>query len=87
MRTRKLDPIPEPKHRPSRRGGAGGARELSVTTLRRMSSGYERRYGAVPYLRLSGRWLEQLGFARGSRVLVAAEQGKLVLTVSEPAIN
>jgi hypothetical protein len=41
----------------------------------------------MPYLRLSGRRLEQLGFARGCRVLVAAEQGKLVITVSEPAMS
>jgi hypothetical protein len=87
MRIRKLDPIPEPTHRPSRRGSADGARELTVTTLRRTSSGYVRRDEAVPFLRLSGRWLEQLGFARGCRVLVAAEQRKLVITVSEPATS
>jgi hypothetical protein len=35
----------------------------------------------VPYLRLSGRWLERLGFARGYRVVVAEERGKLTLTI------
>jgi hypothetical protein len=35
----------------------------------------------VPYLRLSGRWLERLGFARGCRVVVAEERGKLTLII------
>ncbi len=87
MKITKLDPIPETEHRPSRRGGADGARELTVTTLRRTTSGFVRRDVAVPFLRLSGRWLEQFGFDRGCRVRVAAEQGKLVITVSEPAMS
>jgi hypothetical protein len=40
--------------------------------------------GAVAYLRMSGRWLEQLGFVRGARVLVTAEHGKLVVTLAPP---
>jgi hypothetical protein len=39
----------------------------------------------VPYLRLSGRWLEQYGLTRGSRVVVSGEAGKLVLTVTAGA--
>jgi hypothetical protein len=39
----------------------------------------------VPYLRISGRWLEQYGLTRGSRVVVSGEPGKLVLTVAAAA--
>jgi toxic protein SymE len=35
----------------------------------------------VPTLRLRGRWLEQLGFAIGSKLHVAARDGELVVTV------
>ena len=33
----------------------------------------------VPYLRMSGRWLEEHGFAIGSRVQVLVEHGRLTL--------
>jgi hypothetical protein len=67
--------------RPSRRGGKGGPRELSITTLFRASQRARSGEAAVPYLRISGRWLEQYGLTRGSRVTVSGEPGKLVLTV------
>ena len=38
----------------------------------------------VPYLRMSGHWLEQRGFQIGGNVYVEAEQGRLILTV-DPA--
>jgi hypothetical protein len=69
---------------PSRRGGKGGPRELSVTTLWRGDENAPRGGKPVPYVRISGGWLEQLGFTPGSRVVVAAEQGCLVLTLMEP---
>jgi hypothetical protein len=34
----------------------------------------------VPFLRLRGRWLEELGFEAGVKVAVAAEPGRLVIT-------
>lgn len=57
-----------------------GLRELTVTTLHRASARYGGRE-TVPYLRISGRWLEQYGLTRGCRVVVSGEPGKLVLTV------
>lgn len=39
----------------------------------------------VPLVRISGRWLSELGFAPGDRVRVSAEPGRLVLTLAEPA--
>ena len=78
-------PTPPPnRHRPSSRGGAGKPRELSITTLFRATTRTRSGETAVPYLRLSGRWLEQHGFTRGSRVVVTAESGKLVLTIADP---
>ncbi len=39
----------------------------------------------VPLLRMSGRWLEQCGFANGARIYVIAQQRKLMLTNYDPA--
>ena len=36
--------------------------------------------GAVPFIRLSGKWLERAGFDIGGSVLVATENGKLTIT-------
>jgi hypothetical protein len=44
------------------------------------------RMGDRPYLRMSGRWLEQSGFAAGTRVYVKAEHGRLILTNEDPAL-
>jgi hypothetical protein len=33
---------------------------------------------------VSGRWLEQCGFAIGTRYYVTVAQGKLMLTLAEP---
>lgn len=71
--------------RPSRRGADGGVRELRVTTLRRQSGQFYRRDVSVPFLRLSGSWLRDLGFESGCRVTVNGESGVLVLRLSESA--
>ncbi|HEV7485933.1 MAG TPA: SymE family type I addiction module toxin [Thermoanaerobaculia bacterium] len=44
-----------------------------------------RREAKVPYLRLSGRWLEECGFAVGAPIYVKAEHGKLIVTNEDPA--
>ena len=78
---RKPAPPMEP-YRASSRGGAGKPRELSITTLFRATTRTRSGETPVPYLRLSGHWLEQHGFTPGSRVTVTAENGKLVLTIA-----
>ncbi|HYC89117.1 MAG TPA: SymE family type I addiction module toxin [Thermoanaerobaculia bacterium] len=82
VRKRAMMRDPQIFQRPSRRGGMHGLRELTVTTLHRVSSRHGGREQAVPYLRISGRWLEQYGLMRGCRVVVSGEPGKLVLTVA-----
>jgi len=67
--------------RPSRRGGGGGKRELVVAAMYRESGSYRRRQTVVPFIRMSGVWLQQLGFDRGDRIEVTAERERLVLTV------
>ena len=57
-------------------------RKYSISSIYRRGSASD---GRVAYLRMSGRWLEQLGFARGARVLVTAEHGKLVVTLAPPS--
>jgi hypothetical protein len=69
--------------RASFRGGGGKPREVSVTSLYRAAEAMDASGESVPYLRLSGRWLERLGFARGCRVVVAEERGKLTLTIGD----
>jgi len=85
MRPNRRPAPPVEPYRASSRGGAGKPRELSITTLFRPTTRTRSGETAVPYLRLSGRWLEQHGFTRGSRVDVTAEKGKLVLTVADPS--
>jgi toxic protein SymE len=70
-------------------------RRLTVSTLREprppRSLYNDRPDRVVPFLRLRGRWLEELGFEAGVKVAVEAEPGRLVLTpaaaseVAEPA--
>jgi hypothetical protein len=79
---RKTEPTERHPLRPSRRGGKGRPRELSITTLFRASQRARSGETPVPYLRISGRWLEQYGLTRGSRVVVSGEPGRLVLTVA-----
>jgi hypothetical protein len=67
--------------RPSKRGGRGGKRELVVAAMYRESSSYHQRKTVVPFIRMSGVWLQQLGFDRGDRIEVTAERERLVLTV------
>ena len=81
--TRRPSPPVEP-YRASSRGGAGKPRELSITTLYRATTRTRTGETPVPYLRLSGHWLEQHGFTPGSRITVTAETGKLVLTIAHP---
>jgi hypothetical protein len=82
---RKTEPPERHPLRPSRRGGKGGPRELSITILFRASQRARNGEAPVPYLRISGRWLEQYGLTRGSRVVVSGEPGRLVLTVAAAA--
>jgi len=37
----------------------------------------------IPYVRMRGRWLEDLGFGVGSRLKIDAEHGRITLTVIE----
>ncbi len=37
----------------------------------------------VPAIRISGRWLQQLGFTTGTRVTITPERRRLVLTIAE----
>ncbi len=67
--------------RPSRRGGSGGKRELVVAAMYRENSEFRRRSKVVPYIRMSGAWLQRLGFRRGDRIEITGERKRLVLVV------
>lgn len=59
-------------------------RHLTISTLRQprpsQYAGDRRADRLVPFLRLRGRWLEELGFEAGSKVAVTASPGRLVIT-------
>ncbi|MEA9676244.1 SymE family type I addiction module toxin, partial [Xanthomonas campestris pv. raphani] len=38
----------------------------------------------VPHVRLSGLWLEQLGFAIGTKLRITASEGQLLMEVLPP---
>lgn len=42
-----------------------------------------RKERFVPALRIAGDWLQRIGFKEGTKVNVAAERGRLVLTLAE----
>jgi len=58
-------------------------RHLTISTLREpRPSRYDRVSKpdrVVPFLRLRGQWLEELGFSCGEKVRVTAEPGRLVI--------
>lgn len=59
-----------------------GQRTITISRLfRSTSTGGDTR---VPYVRMSGRWLEKAGFKCGARLLIATEKGKLVITLAPP---
>lgn len=55
--------------------------------VRRYTTVYVKRDGVrVPFVRISGRWLEAFGFEEGAKFTAhGAEEGRLVLTVYKPA--
>jgi hypothetical protein len=59
-------------------------RTLTVSMLLRQRSSRRSGHDRVPFLRVSGRWLEQCGFAIGARCYVTVTQGKLMLTLAKP---
>ena len=69
--------VPSIDRQPSKRGGRGSAREFTV--VERLIDARER----VPLIRMSGQWLQRLGFAKGERIVVTAERNRLVLTIAE----
>lgn len=52
-------------------------RELRITTLHRDND-------RVPWIRIAGHWLADLGLTSGSRVVITTEPGKLTLTLYPP---
>ncbi|MEA2414575.1 MAG: Toxin SymE, type toxin-antitoxin system [Thermoanaerobaculia bacterium] len=59
-------------------------RTLTVSMLLRQRSSRRSGHDRVPFLRVSGRWLEQCGFAIGARYYVTVAPGKLMLMLAEP---
>lgn len=71
----------EPRAKATTARRRDGVREYTIT-LKAAAQGR-----AVPFLRMSGRWMEQCGFSGRTRVFVRVEPGCLVLTTYDPAIG
>jgi hypothetical protein len=69
---------------PRRERRKEGIRTLAVSMLLRQRSSRRSGHDRVPFLRVSGRWLEQCGFAIGARYNVTVAHGKLMLTLAHP---
>ncbi|ATS51622.1 type I toxin-antitoxin system SymE family toxin [Xanthomonas citri pv. fuscans CFBP 6996] len=57
------------------------ARQSAVSYLIAAGAGNQH----VPHVRLSGLWLEQLGFAIGTKLRITASEGQLLMEVLPPA--
>lgn len=68
-------------NRPARRRRSDGQHQLTISST---YAAARTQDGRVPFLRVRGQWLAQFGFERGARVLIAAEQGRLVVTLAPP---
>jgi len=74
-----LKPLPPPRPRSARRPDVCTVAYTHYEARRDESSDVR-----IPSLRLSGKWLEEMGFAIGARVRVEVEAGVLKLTVVPP---
>lgn len=45
-------------------------------------SGSDKNYKSVSQIRLQGKWLEELGFAIGTKLDIKCENGKLTITAT-----
>jgi toxic protein SymE len=67
--------------------GGGARRLLTVSMLRYPGNGFywskRKKDRYVPFVRLSGDWLEQVGFPIGRQIRVTVEPGRLVLEAME----
>jgi hypothetical protein len=60
---------------------------LKVRSKKRNESAKRPKPRTVPQIRLSGAWLERVGFARGTRFLVLADvRDQILLTLLDPSV-
>lgn len=56
--------------------------EKLITVSRTLNEGARsNRDQTLPMIRMRGRWLQKLGFRSGARIVVRAEQNRIMLTV------
>ena len=68
-----------PRRRPRRT--ATGEKLLTVSSTWNARS-RSRRDQMLPMIRMRGRWLQQLGFRTGARIVVTTERNRIVLTLA-----
>lgn len=68
-----------PLRRPRRTAKGEKLLTVSSTWNQRPRS---RRDQMLPMIRMRGRWLQQLGFRTGARIVVTAERNRIVLTLA-----
>lgn len=58
--------------------------------VRKMTISYtyqetQQKSVSIPYIRIKGKWLQELGFQRGQKIRIQAVAKKLIITVDESA--
>ena len=48
--------------------------------------GSDRNYLAIPQIRLQGKWLEDLGFPKGTPINIKCQDGRLIITPKDEFI-
>lgn len=48
--------------------------------------GSDRNYQAIPQIRLQGKWLEDLGFSKGTPINIKCQDGRLIITSKDEFI-
>ena len=60
-------------------------REMRVVSSAKSRTADRKSKSRIPQIRLSGAWLERLGFARGTRFLVLADvRNQILLAILDP---
>ncbi|WP_115527718.1 MULTISPECIES: SymE family type I addiction module toxin [Xanthomonas] len=82
----KLPPMlpPDPDASPQGPGTLGAPRQCTVSYTHYSGAHNHGGDQHVPHVRLSGLWLEQLGFAIGTKLRITASAGQLLMEVLPP---
>ncbi len=62
-------------------------RNLTTSRNLTVSSGGDSKYNPVPFIRLQGKWLVELGFDIGDKIVVECQDERLVITKAKSGLK